>query len=333
VTAPRLAPGIAAIEAAAERLAGVATVTPLLESPTLNARLGGRLLVKAECLQRTGSFKLRGAFNRIAQMTPAERKHGVVAFSSGNHAQGVASAAAQLKVRATIVMPRDAPAVKVANTRGFGARVVFYDRFTESREKIAATIARSEGATIVPPFDDPQIIAGQGSCGLEIAAQAEALGVKLDAVVVPASGGGLAAGVGLALKDRAPRTRIVTAEPKGFDDTARSLKAGRRVSNKPDKPSLCDALMSPSPGKLTFAILKGLKARGVAVSDAEVLAAMVDAFSAFHIVVEPGGAAALAAILAGRVPIKNRCVAVVCSGGNVDPALFASALTGKVPGQ
>ncbi len=302
--------------------------TPLLESPELNARLGGRLLIKAECLQRTGSFKIRGAFNRIAQLTAAERKRGVVAFSSGNHAQGVASAAAQIKARATIVMPRDAPAVKIANTRGFGARVVLYDRFTESREKIAAAIAKSEGAVIVPPFEDPHIVAGQGTCGLEIAAQAAERGVRLDTVVVPASGGGLAAGISIAMGDRSPRTKIVTAEPQGFDDVARSLKTGRRATNKPGKASLCDALMAPSPGVLTFAILRSLKARGVAVSDADVLAAMVAAFSMLHIVVEPGGAAALAAVLAGRVAIKGKCVAVVCSGGNVDPALFSAAIQG-----
>lgn len=320
-------PRIEDIEAAAERLEGVVVKTPLLESAALNKQLGGRLLIKAECLQRTGSFKLRGAYNRIAQLTPAERKRGVVAFSSGNHAQGVASAAAELKVRATIVMPRDAPAVKIANTRGFGAKVVLYDRFTESREKIAAAIAKSQGSIVVPPFDDPHIIAGQGTCGLEIAAQAEAMGAKLDTVVAPASGGGLIAGIGIALADRSPRTKIIAAEPQGFDDLTRSLKAGRRVENRAGKASICDSLMSPSPGKLPFAILKSLKARSVAISDPEAMAAMAAAFSAFHIVVEPGGAAALAAVLTGRVAIKGKCVVVVCSGGNADRALFAKALT------
>lgn len=327
MTAVLRPPKIADIEAAARRLKGVAMLTPLLESPELNAKLGGRLLVKAECLQRTGSFKLRGAYNRIAQLTAVERKRGVVAFSSGNHAQGVAFAAAQLKVRATIVMPRDAPAVKIANTRNFGAEVVLYDRFTESREKIAVEIARSQGAIIVPPFEDPHIIAGQGTAGLEIATQVEALGARLDTVVAPASGGGLAAGIGIALADRSPRTRIVAAEPQGFDDLTRSLKSGRRMTNKPDKASICDALMSPSPGKLALSILRALKARGVAVSDTDALTAMAAAFSAFHIVVEPGGAAALAAVLTGRVAIKGKCVAVICSGGNADPAIFARALT------
>jgi threonine dehydratase len=327
VTSSQRLPRIGDIEAAAKRLEGVATLTPLLESPVLNAQLGGRLLVKAECLQRTGSFKLRGAYNRVAQLTPAERKRGVVAFSSGNHAQGVASAAAELKIRATIVMPKDAPAVKIANTRGFGAKVVFYDRFTESREEIAAKIAKEQGATVVPPFEDFDVIAGQGTCGLEIVAQAKALGAMLDTVVVPASGGGLAAGIGIALADRSPRTKIIAAEPQGFDDMVRSLKSGRRVINKPKTASLLDALMSPSPGKLAFAILKALKARAVAVSDDEALAAMATAFSALHIVVEPGGAAALAAVLTGRVSIKGKCVAVVCSGGNADPAIFARAIS------
>jgi threonine dehydratase len=329
VTAALRPPKIADIEAAARRLEGAVVQTPLLESAALNERLGGRLLVKAECLQRTGSFKLRGAYNRIAQLSAAERKRGVVAFSSGNHAQGVASAAAQLKTRATIVMPRDAPAVKIANTRNFGAKVVLYDRFTESRETIAGEIAKTQGATLVPPFEDPHIIAGQGTVGLEIMAQAAALGVHLDAVAAPASGGGLVAGIAIAMAARSPRTRIFAAEPQGFDDLARSLKSGRRMTNKPGKASICDALMSPSPGKLTLAILRALKARSVAVSDKDALAAMAEAFSAFHIVVEPGGAAALAAVLTGRIPIRGKCVAVVCSGGNADPALFASALTGK----
>lgn len=320
-------PSIADVEAAAGRLAGVVVRTPLLESPELNERLGGRLLIKAECLQRTGSFKLRGAFNRIAQLTKAERRHGVVAFSSGNHAQGVAAAAAQLGTKATIVMPSNAPAVKIANTRASGAKVVLYDRARESREAIAEAIVAKTGATLVPPFDDPDIIAGQGTCGLEIADQAETLGARLDAVVVPASGGGLAAGIGLALAGRSPRTKIFTAEPKSYDDVARSLRSGRRQSNRPAPASLCDALMAPRPGRITFAILRRLKARGVAVSDDEVMAAMRLGFAPFHIVVEPGGAAALAAVLAGRVPLRGKCIAVVCSGGNVDPAIFATALS------
>ncbi len=318
-------PTIGDVVRAARRLKGAIVATPLLESPELNARLGGRLLLKAECLQRTGSFKFRGAFNRISQLSAAERRRGVVAFSSGNHAQGVAAAARQLGVRATIVMPKDAPAVKIANTRGHGARVVLYDRYRESREAIAAEIARSEHATVVPPFEDPDVIAGQGTIGLEVAAQAKALDAALDLVVVPASGGGLASGIAIAIADRSPRTRVVTAEPEGFDDMARSLKAGRHVTNKPGK-TICDALMAPTPGDLTFRILRKAKARGVAVAEVEVMQAMVAAFAGFHIVVEPGGAAALAAVLAKRVRLKGKCVAVICSGGNVDTALFRMAL-------
>jgi len=325
-------PGIADIEDAARRLDGITTVTPLLESPELNAELGLRLLAKAECLQRTGSFKLRGAYNRLAQLTAAQRRRGAVAYSSGNHAQGVAAAAAMLNMRATIVMPSDAPAVKIANTRALGARIVLYDRARESREAIATAIARAEGATLVPPFEDPAIVAGQGTCGIEIAAQAETLGARLDAVVVPASGGGLAAGIGLALADRSPRTKLVTAEPQGLDDLARSLKAGRRRSNQAGAHSICDALMTRTPGRLTFSILRTLGARGVAVSDAQVMTAMAMAFSAFRIVVEPGGAAALAAVLAGRARFAGRCVAVVCSGGNVDPETYRRALAGGATG-
>jgi threonine dehydratase len=323
VTAP---PRIDDIEDAAGRLIGVTIVTPLLESPELNARLGGRLLVKAECLQRTGSFKLRGAANRLSLLSAEERERGVVAFSSGNHAQGVAAAAARLGVPATIVMPRDAPAVKVANTKEYGAKVVLYDRLRESREAIAAAIAKKSGATLVPPFEDPAIVAGQGTCGLEIAAQAASIGVRLDTVVVPASGGGLASGIGIALAERSPRTKLVVAEPVGFEDLGRSLRSGRRQRNSAGTKTICDALMVQTPGRLTFKILRGLGARGVAVRDAEVLAAMATAFSTFHIVVEPGGAAALAAVLTGKVRIEGKCVALVCSGGNVDPATFHDAL-------
>jgi len=326
VSAAARPPGIADIEDAAGRLIGATIVTPLLESPELNARLGGRLLVKAECLQRTGSFKLRGAFNRLALLLPEERKRGVVAYSSGNHAQGVAAAAKRLGLRATIVMPRDAPAVKIANTEAYGAKVVFYDRHREAREVIAAAIVKKTGATLVPPFDDPAIVAGQGTCGLEIAAQAGAMGARLDTVVVPASGGGLASGIGIALADRSPRTKVIVAEPRGLDDLTRSLRTGRRQRNQADARSICDALMVRTPGRLTLAILRKLRARGVAVPDADTLMAMAMAFSAFHIVVEPGGAVALAAVLAGKVRIAGKCVAVVCSGGNVDPATYHDAL-------
>src|SRR6266851_3610238 len=300
-------PRIDDIRAASRRLEGRAVVTPLLESPLLNARLGGRLLVKAESLQRTGSFKFRGAYNTLAQLDAAQRRGGVVAYSSGNHAQGVAAAAQLLGMPALIVMPADAPAIKVANTRGYGAEVVLYDRYRESREEIGRRIA------------------GQGTAGLEIAAQAKALGARLDAVIIPCSGGGLAAGCALALAAECPGVAVYTAEPVGFDDMRRSLAAGERVANDPGARSICDALLAPMPGEVTFPINRRLLAGGVAVSDDEVFAAMATAFGELKLVVEPGGAAALAAALSGKIDVKQRTVAVIASGGNVDPAIFARA--------
>lgn len=311
---------------AATRLYGKAVATPLLESPLLNDRLGGRLLVKAETLQRTGSFKFRGAFNRIALIPAEERRQGVVAFSSGNHAQGVAAAARMLGLPATIVMPSDAPAVKVANTRAWGAEVVLYDRWTQSREEIGADISQRTGATLVKPYDDRFLIAGQGTVGLEIADQAARLGAGPDAVIAPASGGGLIAGIALAIEERTPATQVLTAEPEGFDDHRRSLEAGRRVGNEPGRASLCDALLAPIPGELTFAVNSRLLAGGSTVSETEVCEAMATAFEHFKLVVEPGGAAALAAVLAGHVDIAGRTVVAVCSGGNVDPAVYMAAL-------
>ena len=314
------------MEAAARRLAGRAVLTPLLESPALNRRLGGRLLVKAEVLQRTGSFKFRGAYNTIAQLTAAQRKAGVVAYSSGNHAQGVAAAAELLGVPATIVMPADAPAIKAANTRGYGAEIVFYDRYRESREEIAARIARERGAALIPPYDHPQVIAGQGTAGLEIFHQATALDASLDAVLVPCSGGGFAAGCALALA-KAPRSiRVFAVEPSGLDDMRRSLEAGKRVANDPGARSICDALLAPTPGEITFAINRRLLAGGFAVSDEEVCQAMAVAFTEYKLVVEPGGAAALAAVLSGKLEMKDKTVAVIASGGNVDPETFRKAV-------
>jgi threonine dehydratase len=319
-------PRFADIEAAAARLSGHAVVTPLLESPMVNARLGGRLLIKAECLQRTGSFKFRGAYNALSQLAPEARRGGVVAYSSGNHAQGVAAAAQLLGMPAAIVMPSDAPAIKVANTRGYGAEVVFYDRYTEEREAIAGRIARERGAELLPPFDDARVIAGQGTVGLELAAQAQALGAQLDAVVAPCSGGGLVGGIALALAAASPGTDVYAAEPAGFDDLQRSLAAGERLRNDPASRSICDALLSPMPGVLTFAIARRHLAGSLVVSDAEAMQAMAVAFGDFKLVAEPSGAAALAAILAGRITIAGRTVAVVLSGGNVDAAMFAAAL-------
>lgn len=323
---PGAAPDFEAVADAQRQIAGQATVTPLLESPLLNARLGGRLLVKAENLQRTGSFKFRGAYNRIARLSPGQRRAGVVAFSSGNHAQGVAAAARIVGTPAVIVMPADAPAIKIANTRAYGAEVVVYDRAHEDREAIGRRIRDERGAVLVPPYDDPHIIAGQGTVGLEIAAQARDAGIAIDAVAACASGGGLVAGIALALERTCPGAAVHVCEPAAFDDHARSLAAGERVANAPGGMSICDALLASTPGEITFPINRRLLSGGIGVSDDEVLHAMGVAFRDLKLVVEPGGAVALAAALSGRLPVAGRTVVVVCSGGNVDPSVFARAL-------
>ena len=321
------APSLTEIEAAADRLAGKAVLTPLLESPALNARLGGRILIKPETLQRTGSFKFRGAYNRLSQFDEAQRKGGVVAYSSGNHAQGVAAAAELLGLPATIVMPSDAPEIKLANTRGYGAEVVTYARGREDRKAIAEAIATERGATIVPPYDDPDIIAGQGTTGLEICRQAEALGAGLDAVLVCCGGGGLTAGISTAVTALSPATEVYTVEPEGWDDTARSLASGERLGNEAPPSSLCDALLAPRPGELTFSINRKLVTAGLAVEESAVKSAMRYAFTTLKLVVEPGGAVTLAALLSGRFDAKGRCLAITLSGGNVDPALMSRILT------
>jgi threonine dehydratase len=319
-------PGLTEIRAAAEKLAAVAVQTPLLQAPALDRRTGGHVLIKAEMLQRTGSFKFRGAYNKISRIAPALRHKGVVAFSSGNHAQGVAAAAQLLNTPATIVMPADAPAIKIENTRGYGASVVLYDRDTGDREAIAAEIVARTGATLVRPYDDPDIIAGQGTIGLELVRQAEALGCRLDLVLTPCSGGGLMAGCATAVKALSPQTRLMTVEPQDFDDMARSLASGHRQTNKPGRRSICDALMSPTPGVLTFRINQRLTEAGLAVSDAEVQQAMAFAFRELKLVVEPGGAVPLAAVLSGKVEAAGQTIALVLSGGNVDAATFTAAL-------
>jgi threonine dehydratase len=319
-------PGLTEIHAAAEKLAAVAVQTPLLQAPALDRRTGGHVLIKAEMLQRTGSFKFRGAYNKISRIAPALRHKGVVAFSSGNHAQGVAAAAQLLNTPATIVMPADAPAIKIENTRGYGASVVLYDRDTGDREAIAAEIVARTGATLVRPYDDPDIIAGQGTIGLELVRQAEALGCRLDLVLTPCSGGGLMAGCATAVKALSPRTRLMTVEPQDFDDMARSLASGHRQTNKPGRRSICDALMSPTPGILTFRINQRLTEAGLAVSDAEVQQAMAFAFRELKLVVEPGGAVPLAAVLSGKVEAAGQTIALVLSGGNVDAATLTAAL-------
>lgn len=316
------------IDAAARRLHGHAVRTPLLENDELDALAGGRVLLKAETLQHTGSFKFRGAWNRLSQLTATERRAGVLAWSSGNHAQGVALAAQRLGIRAAIVMPRDAPRIKIENTRRLGAEIIGYDRYSEVREEIGRRIARERGAVIVPAYDDAQIVAGQGTVGLEIAEQAAALGLTVDQALVCCSGGGLVAGTALALRTARDDTRVYSVEPAGFDDHARSLRLGERVSNAPDARSICDALQAPTPGEVTFPINRALLAGGLVVSDDDVRAAMRFAFRTLKLVVEPGGAVALAAVLAGKIPTEGRVTAVVLSGGNVDPAAFAAIVAG-----
>jgi threonine dehydratase len=318
------------VEDAAARLDGQAVRTPLIESPALNERVGGRVLLKPETLQVSGSFKFRGAYNRISRLNDDEKRRGVVAYSSGNHAQGVAAAARQVGTSAIIVMPSDSPGVKVEGVRAFGGEVRFYDRWTESREAIGAEIAAQRGSVLVPPFDDPFVIAGQGTVGLELARQAEALGAGLDAVYCGASGGGLIAGLNLALGALSPDTRVYVVEPDVYDDHARSLAAGTRTGHAPGAASICDALMAPMPGELTFAINRPRLAGAVTVSDAEVAEAMRFAFRTLKLVVEPGGAVSLAALLAGKVAAGGRTIGVVLSGGNVDPGLYAQVLAGEL---
>jgi threonine dehydratase len=321
---------LADIEAAAGRIDGVAVRTPLLESPALNERTRARVLIKPETLQRVGAFKFRGAYNRLSQLTRDERTRGVVAFSSGNHAQGVALAARLLDMPAIIVIPSDAPGVKVAATGGYGAEIRFYDRASEDREAIAADLARQRGAIIVPAFDDAHVIAGQGTVGLEIAGQAAALGASLDLVVGPIGGGGLMSGVGLAMRAVCPTARLVGVEPAGFDDTRRSLLAGERTGAPPSARSLCDALESPMPGKLTFPILRQTLSDVLTVTDAEVTDAMRYAFDVLKLVVEPGGSVALAAVLAGKLDTDGKVAAIILSGGNVDPRLFRRVLAREI---
>lgn len=319
-------PEFADLDAAATQIAGHAVRTPLLDNGVLDAVTGRRVFLKPEMLQRSGSFKFRGAYNRLSRLTEGERKTGVVAWSSGNHAQGVAAAAALLGVRARIVMPKDAPQIKRDNTLALGAEVISYDRYSEDREQIARDLVARDGGVIVPSYDDPFIIAGQGTAGLEIFADAEARGVELDALLVCCGGGGLTAGCALAAQRLSPKTAVYAVEPEGYDDHARSLLSGRRETVDASQPSLCDALLTPSPGQLTFSINQHRIAGALVASDAEVRAAMRFAFRELKLVVEPGGAVALAALLAGKVPEQHRRVAVMLSGGNIDPTLFAEVL-------
>jgi threonine dehydratase len=304
-------------------IAPFAVRTRLLSSPALDERVGTRVFLKPEMLQRTGSFKFRGAFNKLSSIPMAARGGGVVAFSSGNHAQGVAAAAKILNMQATIVMPADAPLSKRERTKAYGAEVVLYDRDRDDREVIARDIAGPRGATLVRPYDDPLVIAGQGTVGREIVDDMAALGLEPDIVVAPASGGGLVAGVATAIKARHPQAMVMVAEPEGYDDHALSLRLGRRERHHAEGRTICDALMAAIPGEITFAINGQLLTQGIVASDDEVGFAVGFAFRELKLVVEPGGAVGLAALLAGRIDVRGKVVVIVLSGGNVDADLFA----------
>ena len=314
------------IEAAAERLAPVVRRTPLLSSPFLDEIAGRRVFVKPECLQHTGSFKFRGGWSAVSALPAEVRSRGVIAYSSGNHAQGVAYAAQKHGIPAVIIMPADAPRLKIENTRALGAEVVLYDRDTEDRDEIGDRIAAQRNLTLIKPFDDPQVIAGQGTTGLEIAVQAADLGIENAEVIVPCGGGGLSSGIALSLEKHAPGFLVRTAEPEGFDDVARSLRAGAIQKNNASSGSICDAILTPAPGQLTFPILHRLAGPGLQVADDECLHAMALAFARLKIVIEPGGAVALAAALFRPEQIESDTVICVASGGNVDAAQFVKAL-------
>lgn len=319
-------PTVAEVHAAAKRVKGVVVRTPLLESPLLNRQLGARFLFKAEPLQRTGSFKLRGATNFVAAMTPEERARGIVAYSSGNHAQAVAAAAHAAGVSAKIVMPTDAPRIKLESTRAWGATIVTYDRLSGDRQAIAEGIAKAEGRVIAPPFDHPLIIAGQGTAGLEIVEDLQALTVAPDIVAAPCGGGGLVSGVALAIKETFPEAAIHAVEPEANDDTARSWATGERQRADLTRPTICDSLQTSMPGMLTLTINWRLLAGVATVSDSDVRAAVRLAFEFLKLVVEPGGAVGFAAALSGRFPTASKTVVVLLSGGNVDAERFADCL-------
>jgi len=320
-------PDYSDVRSAAERLAGVAVRTPLLESRWLNERIGGRLLIKAEPLQHTGAFKFRGAYNCLSQLTPEQREKGVIAYSSGNHARAVATAARMLGAPATIIMPKDAPAVKLAGTRQEGAHIISYNRGTENRTAIAEDLASKNGWALVRPYEDNFVIAGQGTVGLEIAAECHVRGVDPNFVVVPAGGGGLMAGCALALSAELPSAALYTAEPQAYDDHARSFAADKRVTVQDmSVPTLCDALLSKQPGKRTFAINSRRVIGGITADEDAILYAMAAAFHHLKLVIEPGGAIALAAVLSGALESKGKTIVVVASGGNVDPEIFQRAL-------
>ncbi len=318
-------PTFADIEAAAARVAPFAYKTPLVENADLNRQLGARVLLKLETLQRTGSFKFRGALSRIAKIPPAERGKGVVAFSSGNHAQGVAAAAALFEVPALIVMPKDAPRAKLEGTRAYGAEIVFYDRTKDDREAIALALCEERGATLVRPFDDPDVVAGQGTVGLEIVHDAAMRGVALDAVLAPCSGGGLISGIALAFSVLSPATRIVSVELENYDGMRRSLAAGARTAAPGGAPSIADGLMAPIPGEIPFALARRYLADALTVSDSELLNSVAYTARTLKLCVEASGAAGLAALISGRYAAGGKAVAVVLTGANGDFSAIVEA--------
>ncbi len=314
------------IEKAANAIAGQAIRTPLLRSDVLDQKLDAQIFLKPECLQRTGSFKFRGAFNAIENLGEVNSQEGILACSSGNHAQGVAEAARIKGLRARIVMPSDAPQAKKDRTRRSGAQIIDYDRHNEDREAIVEALSKDTGAPVIHPYDNRYVIAGQGTAGLEMAQDMNALGVTPDRVLVCTGGGGLTSGVLLALKHYFPAVDVHPVEPQGYDDQSRSLRAGKRLGGNVKTPSVCDALLTPMPGKIAFEICKDSLSDGLVVSDEEALRAVAFAFREFKLVVEPGGAVALAALLSGKVDVSGQSVLVVLSGGNIDADIMARAL-------
>lgn len=317
------------VRQAAARIGSLAVRTPLLESLALNERLGARILIKPEVLQRTGSFKFRGAYNKISALPDADKRRGIVAFSSGNHAQGVATSARMFGIDAVIAMPTDAPIVKVRNVEAAGASVIRFDRFKDDRMAVVRHLI-DEGRILVPPYDDPAIIAGQGTIGLELVEQAADMDAALDIVIAPCGGGGLIGGISLAVKAQLPDVEVWGAEPDHFDDTRRSLAAGARVGNEAGHTSICDAILTHEPGLITFEINRRTLAGAATVSDAEAASAMREAAQTFKLVVEPGGAVAFAAVLSGKIDCRGKTVVVVLSGGNVDPASYAAVMQGGI---
>ena len=315
--------------AARARIAAHVVRTPMVRHPLLDERTGGTILLKPESLQRTGSFKFRGATNAAMKLSPAQRAAGVVTHSSGNHGQALACAAAALGTHATIFMPADAPRIKVESTRRWGAEIIHYDRHTDDREALSAAFVERTGATLIPPFEHADVISGQGTLVLELVEDVKAAGLSLDSLLVCTGGGGMIAGCGLAAAGATAHTGVVAVEPEGSDDTGRSLAAGERLGNAPGGSTLCDALLAPMPGVMTFAINRAHLAGAVVVDDAAVLEAMAFAFNHLKLVVEPGGAVALAALLSGRFDARGQVVGAVLSGGNVDPAVFTRALGGN----